>query len=222
MEKRIPVMEWTVPIRLHHWIMVISIFVLIVTGFYIASPLTISAEETINKHLMGQMRFWHILFGAILTIIFAWRIYMAFFPEFHASWKNFLAGADKENLIKQLKFYLLISNEKPEHKYLYGPMQAFAYAGLFFMIFLIVVTGLILTGAGYRVGLFGLFYWLLRPVENLMGGLATVRFIHHILTWLFVLFIIVHVYMAFWYDIVFKEGTISSMISGVVFKKKAE
>lgn len=47
-----------------------------------------------------------------------------------------------------------------------------------------------------------------------------VRFIHHILTWCFILFVIVHIYMAFWYDAVLQKGTISSMISGRVFEKK--
>ena len=57
-----------------------------------------------------------------------------------------------------------------------------------------------------------------KPVENLPGGLATIRYIHHILTWGFVLFIVVHVYMAFWYDAVLKEGTLSSMVSGYMFE----
>ena len=37
---------------------------------------------------------------------------------------------------------------------------------------------------------------------------------------LFLLFFVVHLYMAFWYDCVFKEGTVSSMINGLLFKKK--
>jgi len=58
-----------------------------------------------------------------------------------------------------------------------------------------------------------------KPVEVAMGGLAGVRSIHHIIAWGFILFIMVHVYMAIWIDIVYKEGTISSMISGRVFRK---
>ena len=46
-----------------------------------------------------------------------------------------------------------------------------------------------------------------------------IRYIHHVFTWLFILFIIVHIYMAFWYDAVLKEGTVSSMIGGRVYKK---
>jgi hypothetical protein len=57
------------------------------------------------------------------------------------------------------------------------------------------------------------------PVENLVGGLAIVRWIHHILVWLFILFILAHVYMVFWYDIIFKEGIVSSMIGGNLFRK---
>jgi Ni/Fe-hydrogenase 1 B-type cytochrome subunit len=220
MEKRVPVMEWTAPIRVHHWLMALSILMLIATGWYIADPFTVSSGETVGKFLMGDMRYYHILFGVILTFLFIWRMYMGFFERFHAKWENFLAVADWKNLIKQIKFYLLVSNERPDHVYLYGPLQAMSYAGLFVMIFLILITGLILTGAGYDHGFLGAVAWVLTPLENLMGGLAVVRYVHHILTWLFVLFIIVHIYMAFWYDIVFKEGTVSSMINGVVFKAK--
>ena len=56
----------------------------------------------------------------------------------------------------------------------------------------------------------------------MLGGLAIVRYVHHIFTWLFILFIIVHVYMAFWYDAILKEGTVSSMISGVLYERKGK
>jgi len=62
-------------------------------------------------------------------------------------------------------------------------------------------------------------YKILRPVENMLGGLAVVRYVHHIFTWFFILFIVVHIYMAFWYDAILKKGTVSSMISGNIFKK---
>ncbi|MEN6373744.1 MAG: Ni/Fe-hydrogenase, b-type cytochrome subunit [Smithella sp.] len=222
MEKIVAHKEWSVAIRINHWAMAISIFVLIATGFYIADPFTVGAGETINKFLMGDMRFIHILFGMILFFLFLWRIYLAFFSKFHADWKDFFAFMDIKATIKQIRFYLLIEKEAPEHKWLYGPLQSLAYAGLLFMVLVIVVTGLILMGAGYHAGLTALLYKLVRPVENMMGGLATVRFIHHVFTWFFILFIVVHMYMAFWYDAILQRGTISSMISGKVFKKEKE
>jgi Ni/Fe-hydrogenase 1 B-type cytochrome subunit len=144
---------------------------------------------------------------------------LAFFSKFHADWKDFFAFTDWPNTVKQLKFYALVSKEPAEHRYLYGPMQSVAYGGLMVMVLLIVITGLILMGAGYHAGFTALAYTVLKPVETLMGGLATVRWIHHILTWLFILFILAHVYMVFWYDVLFKEGIVSSMIGGNLFKK---
>jgi Ni/Fe-hydrogenase 1 B-type cytochrome subunit len=219
MDTRQPIKEWSVPIRINHWGMVISIFILIATGFYIAGPFTVSEGETVKKFFMGDVRFVHILFGVFLSFIFIWRVYLAFFSKFHADWKDFFAFTDWPNTVKQLKFYALVSKEPAEHKYLYGPMQSLAYGGLMVMILFIVLTGVILMGAGYHAGLTGLIYKIVKPFENLVGGLAMVRWIHHILTWCFILFIVVHIYMAFWYDVMFRQGTVSSMISGIVYKK---
>lgn len=219
-ETRHVVKEWTVVMRLNHWFMAFAIFVLIATGFHIADPFSILHGETVNKFFVGYVRFVHILFGILLMFLFIWRVYLAFFSKFHADWKDFFAFTDWPNTFKQLKFYALISKEPPEHKFLYGPMQSVAYGGLMVMVLCIVLTGLILMGAGYHAGFTAIVYTFLKPLENLMGGLAIVRWIHHILTWAFVLFIIVHVYMAFWYDVIFKEGTVSSMISGNLFKKE--
>ena len=219
MDTRQPIKEWSVPIRINHWGMVISIFILIATGFYIAGPFTVYEGETVKKFFMGDVRFVHILFGVFLSFIFIWRVYLAFFSKFHADWKDFFAFTDWPNTVKQLKFYALVSKEPAEHKYLYGPMQSLAYGGLMVMILFIVLTGVILMGAGYHAGLTGLIYKIVKPFENLVGGLAMVRWIHHILTWCFILFVVVHIYMAFWYDVMFRQGTVSSMISGFVYKK---
>lgn len=220
MDTRTAKKEWSPAIRVNHWGMVASILTLIVTGFFIAMPFSVSSGETTSKFLMGDMRFIHILFGVFLVFIFIWRMYLMFFSRFHADWKDFFAWADPKNTIQQIKFYLLVSNKPPAHRFLYGPMQSIAYAGCIFMLFLIVLTGIILTGAGYHAGITAWTYEVLRPVETMMGGLAGVRYIHHIVMWLFMLFFIVHLYMAFWYDCVFREGTVSSMINGLLFKKK--
>jgi Ni/Fe-hydrogenase 1 B-type cytochrome subunit len=141
-----PQKEWSVAIRYNHWIMAFSIFVLIVTGFYIAQPFTIYKGETVHKFFMGNVRIIHEFFGIILLFIFIWRIYLAFFSKFHADWKDFLAWTNLPNAVKQVRFYLLISKEPPEHTHLYGPLQAISYAGLLFLVFLIALTGMIMMG----------------------------------------------------------------------------
>ena len=217
-QKYLGIKEWSASLRINHWCVAISIFVLIVTGFYIADPYTISSGETVDKFFMGNVRFVHILFGTFLIFLSIWRLYLAFFSRFHADWRDFLAWTDIKATIEQIKFYLLIS-EHPEKKYLYGPMQALAYTGCWFLGVVTTVTGLILMGAGYHAGLTSIASFVLKPIENLLGGLAMVRYVHHIFTWFFILFIVVHIYMAFWYDAVLKQGTVSSMIGGTTFKK---
>jgi len=219
MEKIVPKKQWSVAIRINHWAMAFVIFALIGTGFLIAYPFTLQTGATWQKFSVGEIRFWHIFFGMLLGFLFLWRVYLAFFSTFKADWKDFLSFTNIPDSIRQIKFYLLIDKKSPPHSGLYGPMQSMAYLGLLAMVFFILITGLILMGAGYHAGLTGWIYAILRPVENLLGGLATVRYIHHVLTWGFVLFIVLHVYMAFWYDAVLKEGTISSMVSGYMFEK---
>ena len=219
MENIVPKKHWSVAIRLNHWAMAVVIFVLIGTGFLIAYPFTLPTGATWQKFSVGEIRFWHVLFGVLLGFLFIWRVYLAFFSTFKADWKDFLAFTNIPCTIKQVRFYLLIDKKGPSHEECYGPMQSLAYLGLMGMVFCILITGLILMGAGYHAGLTGWIYAILKPIENLLGGLATVRYIHHVFTWGFVLFIVVHVYMAFWYDAVLKEGTLSSMVSGYMFEK---
>ena len=214
--------EWSASIRINHWAMALVIVVLIATGFYIAEPLTITRGETVDKFFMGNVRFVHNLCGIFLVFLFLWRVYLAFFSRFHADWKDFFAWTDIKTTVDQIKFYLLINKEPPAHTCLYGPLQSLAYLALMLMVLVIVVTGLILMGANYHAGLTAIGYTVLRPLENLMGGLAVVRYIHHIFTWLFILFTVVHIYMAFWYDAVLKQGAISSMVSGHLFEREKE
>ena len=221
MDKRVAVKEWSIAIRLNHWIMALSIFILIATGFYIADPFTVAEGETTEKFIMGYARYIHLLAGFTLVFMFLWRVYLAFFSRFHADWKDFFAWTDFRNFWKQLKFYAFFTQEKPEHKYLYGPLQSVAYGGLFAMVLVFVLTGLVLAGAEYRLGFTGIVYMGVKPLETWLG-LATIRWIHHIFTWLVIVFIVVHVYMAFWYDVVYKEGTVSSMIGGRVYRKLEE
>ena len=222
METIVPRKQWTVAVRINHWAMALTIFVLIGTGFLIAYPVTVHGGETWQKFSVGEIRFWHNLFGVILAFLLVWRVYLAFFSTFKADWRDLLAFTNIPDTIRQIKFYLLIDKEEPPQTGLYGPLQSMTYLILWIMVFFRVISGLILMGAGYDAGITGWAYVLLKPVERLMGGLATVRYLHHVCSWFFVLFIVVHVYMAFWYDAILKQGTISSMISGYRFERVKE
>ena len=113
---------------INHWAMAFCIVLLIITGFYIGRPLTITGGETWKKFFMANVRFVHILFGLILTSLFVWRLYLAFFSRFHADWKDFFAWLDFKNAYKQIKFYTLISTQLPEKTGLYGKLYYFLHS----------------------------------------------------------------------------------------------
>ncbi|MDA8123618.1 MAG: Ni/Fe-hydrogenase, b-type cytochrome subunit [Deltaproteobacteria bacterium] len=222
MEKIAPTKEWSAALRWNHWLMALVIVALIPTGVYIAAPFTVYPGDTVNKMFMGEVRFWHILCGVLLGFLSIWRLYLAFFSRFHADWRDFSACLNPKDAFRQACYYAYLSRKAPGNHQLYGPLQAGAYVTLFLMILLILLTGLILMGAGYDAGLTAFVYMLLKPLENWLGGLSTVRWLHHILMWGFILFIVIHVYMAVWYDITFKEGRISSMVSGIMFRQSPD
>ena len=47
-----------------------------------------------------------------------------------------------------------------------------------------------------------------------LGGMPVVRFVHHVGTWGFLIFIPIHVYLAIRADLLERTGVMSSIISG--------
>ena len=66
----------------------------------------------------------------------------------------------------------------------------------------------------------GFFFRAFNWAVPLLGGLQTVRFIHHVLTWVFVIFVPLHIYLAARADVWEHQGSISSIISGGRFVPK--
>jgi len=224
--KRVPykaIKHWSVAMCVNHWAMAISIVLLIVTGFYIANPFTVGAGVTTEKFLMANMRFIHLIFGLLLVALLIWRIYLAFFSRFHVDWKDFYAWANLKNTWQAVKFYTLISTDPPEHCGLYGSLQSAAYLFLFIITSIEALTGMVLYGALHQAGLAKFSAAVLGPIQRgILGGLAGTRFLHGLLIWLFIIFILIHTYLAFWYDAVFRQGTISSIVNGHFFEEASE
>jgi Ni/Fe-hydrogenase 1 B-type cytochrome subunit len=61
-KKFIRVMVWELPVRLFHWLNVLAIIVLCITGFLIANPpALLSNAEATNLHSFGIVRFIHFV-----------------------------------------------------------------------------------------------------------------------------------------------------------------
>jgi Ni/Fe-hydrogenase 1 B-type cytochrome subunit len=204
---------WEWPIRAMHWAAALSIVVLVVTGFYIGKPYFITHGEASAHYLMGWMRFLHFAAAGVFVATAIIRVYWLFAGNQFERWKALfpIRKADWVNLLKQVKFYLMIQPEKAPHYLGHNPLQQFSYTGMYSVAIAQVVTGFAMYGQS-RPG--GLWYTLFGWVVPLLGGIQVVHFVHHVLTWAFLIFIPIHIYLALRADVLERTGTISSIISG--------
>jgi Ni/Fe-hydrogenase 1 B-type cytochrome subunit len=218
MHKR--VYNFSIGVRVGHWLRAISIFALIATGFYIADPFLspIGGNEPTN-FMYAKWRMVHLIFGFLLISVTIFKIYLFFTDKNSKLERDSISDFLSPKVwIAQIKYYLFLGPH-PHTKGIYNPLQFIAYVSLIAMILAISITGLILYVHVYHSGLGGFLYDILRPIEQSLGGLAVVRELHHIFTWAIILFIPVHIYMAVYDSVRGKTGAIDSIISGYKWKK---
>ncbi|MDX2330761.1 Ni/Fe-hydrogenase, b-type cytochrome subunit [Campylobacter hepaticus] len=213
--------EFSIGLRLTHWIRAIAIVLLIGTGYYLSyvfqSP--ISGAEPVN-FMQAKYRLVHQALGFVLIACIIFKIYLFFCDKLSA--KERVSVWDVFNIklcIQQIKFYLFLAKH-PHHKGVYNPLQFVTYFFFYLVMLGIILTGLVLYTHTYHEGLGGILYAILRPLEAAMGGLADVRTYHRILMWVIIVFVPVHIYMAIFNAIKNKDGGVDAIISGYKFLKE--
>lgn len=213
--------EFSAGLRWTHWLRAIAIAVLTVTGFYLTYVFIIpEASDEPILFLNAKFRMWHEIAGFLLIAVTLFKLYLFLIDK--VSMKERIAFLDfisPKIWIQQIKYYLFMG-EHPHLRGVYNPLQFIAYVGLYAMVFVISLTGLILYVHMYQGGGIGLFlYDFMRPIEAMMGGLAMVREIHHIVMWGILIFLPIHIYMAIFNSIMGEEGSMDAIISGYKFTK---
>jgi Ni/Fe-hydrogenase 1 B-type cytochrome subunit len=194
--------------------------ILISTGFYLtyvfASPKP-AGEPVLFLH--AEVRMWHLITGFVLIAATIFKTYLFFFDRMSRVERvSVLDFINPMVWIRQIKYYLFMG-EHPHTRGAYNPLQFMAYLGLYIMIVLICVTGLILYVHVYHEGMGGFLYEFMRPLEAMMGGLANVRAIHHITMWGIIIFTPIHIYLAVFSSIKGKEGALDAIFSGYKYEK---
>jgi len=203
---------WGWPIRAMHWIAAACIVTLTVTGLFIGKPY-FTIRDTGDPFLMGWMRAIHFGAAAVLVMTAIVRAYWLFagnkyerlpalFPVRRRDWGN---------MVKQVKFYLMIQPDKAPRYLGHNPLQQLSYTGMYVVAAVMVLTGFTLYGQSNPGGI---FYAVTNWLVPLTGGLQIVRWIHHVFTWVFLIFIPLHVYLAIRADFLERGGTVSSIVTG--------
>ncbi len=204
------------PVRLWHWINALGIFVLALSGYLIGSPLPTMPGEASDNFLMGYIRFAHFAAAYIVAIGFLFRFYWALVGNAHAReifFPPLLSPRFWGGVFHEAGWYLFLIKE-PRKYTGHNPLAVltmhlvFVWA-LLFMIF----TGFALygEGAGYDSWQYSLFSSWIIP---LFGQSQDVHTWHHLVMWVIITFVIIHVYVAVREDIMSRQSIISSMISG--------
>ncbi len=211
---------WEFPVRLAHWMNAISITILFATGLYINNPVLAPNGEPYEHFVMGTVRQLHFLAGYVLLFSFNLRVYWFYMGNNYARsgfpfvWKR----EWWQDLIAQGNQYL-----KLERGHVHLGHNALAGAAYTFFVIFIgwcqIFTGLALYSESNPGG-----FWdrLLGWILPLCGGSFTVRMWHHAFAWSFVVFVILHLYIVLFDSYQFKNGLITSIISGYKFYEKGD
>lgn len=202
---------WEVPVRATHWVNMLAIVTLAVTGVFIGSPKTLALETT--AFTMGWIRFVHFVAGYTFAISVFSRIYWAIKSRNkYASWREFfpiLTSDGRRQMLETFKYYTFLSKNAP-HTVGHNALAGTAYSGVFVLYLAMVLTGFALYSERAPSGmLHKLLGWMFLLFSN-----QGMRLTHHSIMWLLIGFAIHHVYSAWLMDVKEKGGVISSIFSG--------
>jgi len=204
-----PVYVWQYPLRLVHWGIVISIGVLAFTGYYIHNPFIYGLSN--RPFVMAWFRFFHETFGMVFLSMLLLRIYLFFGGNKWEGWREYLP-LKKENfqeMWEMVKFYLFI-RPRPVSKIGHNHLAALSYVGLYLLVLVEVVTGLVMyQRLSHNAFLLATLGWVPRMVN-----VQTLRLIHFFLMYVFIAFGVFHVHLAMLVSRFEKHGLMDSIFIG--------
>jgi Ni/Fe-hydrogenase 1 B-type cytochrome subunit len=216
----VPVYVWEWPVRITHWLIATAIVVLAVTGFYIGRPFITAPNPATQSYVMGTMKAIHFYAAIVFTLSELSRIAWMFMGNRYARWDQ-LVPLDRQRrrgLWPWLKFYILAEPKTPKFVG-HNPLAGLSYFLVYVLCLVAALTGYALfsmeAGADSPMRVFG-------ALLPFFGGAQTARWIHHVIMWLIVLFIVHHIACAFLVSRVTRNGTIDSMFTGFRFVKPGD
>ena len=187
------------PFLLTHWINLLAMCFLTLSGFYIHYP--------IFGGLMGLARGTHFFWMFVLLINLIVRLVLMFFVkdaimpntrEVDYDYKNWLPqAANRHQMLPWVKYYLFFKKEHPISAK-YGVLQKIAYIVTPVLILAAAYTGFCLWGPTSGLPFFRAGTDWIAAQFNLGGGgdPMGVRIVHFWIMWVILIFTAAHVYLA--------------------------
>ncbi|MBI5815018.1 MAG: Ni/Fe-hydrogenase, b-type cytochrome subunit [Nitrospinae bacterium] len=206
--------------RLLHWTMFFSVMVLLPTGYYIGNPTALFGHgEAYNQFIMADIRVYHFFAAMALDISIMLRFYLAFFSMYHRDWFEVLPIPSRIIGAIQIARSYLTFKKPPFYRHV-DPLDGLTFLCLHLFMVLQLVTGFHL----YAHALPGNYWWsrLIHLgtdwVVPVFGSDQAVRNVHHLMLWITIAGIIMHVYIQVIKTIIWRDGHISAIVGGYKYR----
>jgi thiosulfate reductase cytochrome b subunit len=178
----------TLTIRIWHWINTLIVIALMLTGIQLRVPEVERLAVWIPEYGMAILIHKYLGYAMALSFLF-WLIYIIASGSFRIHY--ILRPADLPTLRNQARYYLFGIFRGGENPFIpaaggkFNPLQKIAYSSVMLVITpTIVITGILFSD---------IFFF--RDVIDRLGGIRLLDALHVAASYLFLLYLIVHLYM---------------------------
>jgi Ni/Fe-hydrogenase 1 B-type cytochrome subunit len=209
-----PVYVWDLVVRSTHWLIVLSMLVLVVTGIYIGRPFLLAPGAAGGRFVMGWVKIVHSYAAIVFSLAVLSRVIWMFRGPRFARWHQFLpvSAVRRRKMVETFKFYTMMKSSPPPTAG-HNPLAGFTYIAVFALYGVMIFTGFALYSVSAYTSYMSMWDFLL-PI---FGGPQGARWLHHITMWLLIGFAVHHVFSGLLMSRVEKNGTLDSIFSGYKF-----
>ena len=206
---------WEWPVRVCHWLIAGSIWVLSITGLYMGYPVLTAPGPASAHFLMGTAKLIHFYSAIVFTLAVISRVLWMFIGNRYSSWDKFIPvrRIRRKGLVPTLRFYLFQLRLPPGFVG-HNPLAGIFYTGVFVLYGVQIATGFSMYASSAHVDSPMRIFTFLVPI---VGGLQTAHWVHHMVMWLLWMFIVHHIYSAVLMSQVEENSTVESIFSGHKF-----
>lgn len=204
--------------RIIHWVNVVAIVILVITGMYIADPYYSSGIT----HVMSFNRALHFYFAVVLDVTVLVTAYLYVFSREEREIELLAPSAANWRRLQEAVLNLAtfdrrrrFDTSRPD------PLNAWMFVLLHVFAVLQLFTGFQMYVQGLSSGMSAIgdwWPWLLHVMTDwtqlVFGGLGGVRLVHHATTYVIAVWVLLHVYYEVWRSVTWKEGDIGIIVAG--------
>lgn len=167
--------------RILHRLIMFSILLLIITGFYIHYPFVDNGWG----FMMATMRGVHFFCAGVLTLSVILRVILMFVGR-NRDWASFLPTLKDYILLPKVLCHYAHLCDMPNVSKKYNPLQMMSYTAVFLLAIFQILSG------------FAMMYpdgWLSWFNYGIFGTEVNTRIAHYIINWVFIIFVMIHLYL---------------------------